>query len=86
MNFLLNKKPATVLHLFEEFKAEVEFHWSDKRYRIKTVRMDGGAEDQSLLRTSDESRRLLSITFMDKVRMPPSPLTTLPNLMELLAS
>ena len=52
--YLLNKKPVTVLGFFLKFKADVELHFSNKRYKIKSIQMDGGQEYQSILHNSNE--------------------------------
>ena len=48
--FLPNKRPATVLEIFEKFKERVELHFHSKGYKIKSVRMDGGSEYQATLK------------------------------------
>ena len=48
--FLPDKKPATVLEIFEKFKERVELHFHSKGYKIKAVRMDGGSEYQATLK------------------------------------
>ena len=35
--YLLDKKPATVLRLFFKFKMDVELHFSNKGYKIKSI-------------------------------------------------
>jgi len=52
--YLFDKKPATIQHIFQEFKARVELHFSLKGYKIKSVRMDDGTEyTRSTLRGSN---------------------------------
>ena len=48
--FLPNKKPATVLEIFERFKERVELHFHSKGYKIKSVRMNDGSEYQVTLK------------------------------------
>src|SRR5208282_3467238 len=48
--YLLDKKPSTVLKVFEEFKERAELHFHSKGYKIKAVRMDGGSEYQATLK------------------------------------
>src|SRR5947207_10062253 len=50
MYFLLNKRSAIVLEIFEKFKERVELHFHSKRYKIKSVRMDDGSEYQVILK------------------------------------
>ena len=53
MSFLYyfqDKKPTTVLEIFEKFKERVELHFYSKGYKIKAVRMDGGSEYQATLK------------------------------------
>lgn len=52
--YLLDKKPATVLNCFLQFKAEAELHFVNKGYKVKSIRMDGGQEYQTTLRNSNE--------------------------------
>ena len=42
--YLHDKKPTTVLEIFEKFKERVELHFYSKGYKIKAVQMDGGSE------------------------------------------
>ena len=49
--YLRDKKPSTVLEVFEKFKARVELHFYSKGYKIKAVRMDGGSEYQATLKS-----------------------------------
>ena len=49
--YLVDKKPSTVLKVFEEFKERAELHFYSKGYKIKAVRMDGGSEYQATLKT-----------------------------------
>ena len=48
--YLRDKKPTTVLEIFENFKERVELHFYSKGYKIKAVRMDGGSEYQATLK------------------------------------
>jgi hypothetical protein len=48
--FLRDKKPSTVLEVFEKFKESVELHFYSKGYKIQAVRMDGGSEYQATLK------------------------------------
>ena len=48
--FLRDKKPSTVLEIFENFKERVELHFYSKGYKIQAVRMDGGSEYQATLK------------------------------------
>ena len=57
--YLIDKKPATIVSVFEDFKAKVELHWQSKGYKIKAVRMDGGSEYQSTLRNSNSFQTTL---------------------------
>ena len=57
--YLLDKKPSTVLRVFEEFKERVELHFSSQGYKIKAVRMDGGSEYMSTLRGSNSYQATL---------------------------
>jgi Reverse transcriptase (RNA-dependent DNA polymerase)/gag-polypeptide of LTR copia-type/Integrase core domain/GAG-pre-integrase domain len=49
--YLRDKKPSTVLEVFEKFKERVELHFYSKGYKIKAVRMDGGSEYQATLKS-----------------------------------
>src|SRR5579859_6935756 len=48
--YLRDKKPSTVLEVFEKFKERAELHFYSKGYKIQAVRMDGGSQYQATLK------------------------------------